>query len=431
LSLATAQPALRRLWSLATGFPGAHAFNAGLAIVYTLIQTLVFSRVLSAHDFSNAIAVVAVGLYLLPVNQSVARANFVLLRERMVREDAAGGLPEAAASFHASQALLLAVSVGAPFGIGFRNGHEYILLFCQLFFCLFSNIWFSEIQMTMLATGRALRFEILALVRRGINFGLMTWLFFHRDFFWFNVLIAIQTVLFHLYLLLVTSRDTGLFAWPRGLTSAGVRAQLSRLWMSLQATFAEWLTLSAPYAIFTVRFGIGPGLITLDVVMKLLRMVVTVTRNLCEIALPRVSRAVFSGQAERARTATAIVLAGGGGAALVIGVAVLFWEHRVFSLLLGPNNTVPTGAGIPTFVGLLSAVGFAAGAHLIGHAGAARAIRRLMAVAIGASLSFAAFTFALPPDVLRDLWAFSLSLTLVSGCALFLLERLLRSRAPA
>ncbi len=414
---------------MATGFPGAHAFNAGLAIVYTLAQTLVFSRVLSAHDFSNAIAVVAVGLYLLPINQSVARANFILLRERVVREDLVGGLPEASASFHASQALLLLVCLGAPFAIGVHNVHGYILLFCQLFFCLFSNIWFSEMQMTMLATARAFQFELLSLTRRGLNFAFMAWLFFHRDFFWFNIGLAAQTIVFHLYLIYITGRDTDLFAWPRGLTSSAVRAQLARLWMSLQATFGEWLTLNAPYAIFTARFGIGPALIALDVVMKLLRMVVTVTRNLCEIALPRVSHAIFSGQAERARLATAIVLAGGGGAALMIGYAVLFWEHRVFSLLLGPNNTVPAGAGVPTAIALMAAVGFAASSHLIGHAGAARAIRRLMAAAIIASLGFAIFAFAFPLDVLRGLWGFSLSLTLVSGVALYLLGRLLRSRA--
>nr|QQZ51549.1 hypothetical protein JKL49_11500 [Phenylobacterium glaciei] len=29
--------------------------------------------------------------------------------------------------------------------------------------------------------------------------------------------------------------------------------------MALQAVFAEWLTLNAPYAIFLARFGVGPG----------------------------------------------------------------------------------------------------------------------------------------------------------------------------
>ena len=70
---------IRRASSLAFGFPGAHAFNALLSIVFVIVQTLIFSRVFDAKAFAQAIAAGAIGMYL-PINQSVARANFVLLR---------------------------------------------------------------------------------------------------------------------------------------------------------------------------------------------------------------------------------------------------------------------------------------------------------------------------------------------------------------
>jgi hypothetical protein len=144
-------------------------------------------------------------------------------------------------------------------------------------------------QMAMLATGREMRFEVITLVRRVLRFVILGYLLIVRDILSFMILAAVQTAVFHVYLLWVVGREAQLFGWPRGLTWTATRAHLSRLWMSLEATFAEWVTLNAPYAVFMARFGIGPGLVTVDAAMKLVRVIVSVTRNLCEIVLPTVS----------------------------------------------------------------------------------------------------------------------------------------------
>ncbi len=420
------QGLIRRAWGLASGFAGVHAANAALTILFSLIQILIIARVVDHRTFSQIVAIQIASLYLLPINQAVARANFVLLRERLVRTALSTSLPEAAAAFQASQILLLIASLAVPPLVGATDPRGYASMAMLLFSFTYSNIWYSEIQMTMMATGRVMRFEAMTFVRRVLNYLSLAWLYVSRDFFVFSALFAAQTALFHGYLLWSVARESDLFGWPRGLTRASAHAHGLRLWISLQATFAEWLTLNGPYMVFTARFGIGPGLVALDTVLKLLRMTVSVTRNLSEIALPRVSHAIFSGRPAQARLPALAVLVSGGGAAAVIAAAVAFREQLTFSLLLGPNNTVPPGAGLPAAVAILSGAAFAVGSHLVGHTGHPRAIRRLMAVAVAATIAFAGYAFIFHPGVVQGLWAFALSFAIVGATALALLANLLR-----
>ena len=424
---------VRRMSSLAFGFPGAHAFNALLSIAFVVIQTLIFSRVLDARTFAQAIAASAIAMYFLPINQSVARANFVLLRGRTVREESRDDLPEAAAAFQASQAFFLVVVVVAPILIGAADFYEYVWLAFLLVSGTCSNIWYSEMQMAMLATGRAMQFEIFTLVRRLLSFLVLAYLLLLRDILWFSVLAGALAIAFHVYFLRIVDRDSQLFNWPRDLTWAAMRAHLWRLWASLQATFAEWLTLSAPYAVFMAHFGIGPELIALDAAMKLVRIIVSVTRNLCEIVLPRVSRAVFSGQGSRARPEVISVLALGLCGAGLVATAAYFFQSLTFGFLLGPNNTVPAGAGAPIAVAVLSSVIFATAGHLLGHTGRNAAIRAFMGVAIVAmAISSALIVFG-ALSVNGALWAFAAALAVISGTGLLLLPGMLsdgRDRSP-
>jgi len=294
-----------RIRTLATGFAGVHTLNAGLTMIYTLIQTLVFSRVLDHRLYSMAIVATAVGLYLMPMNQAVARANFVVLRERAVKTTHRGA-PEAAAAFNMNQIILMLVPFLVPLTLGVANGAEYAAFTCYLFFTTYSNIWYFEIQMSMMAVDQALPFERLSFLRRVVNYATLILLAFTRDFLLCNVLWAAQTIAFHLYVTQRMARGWGLFGWPHGLTGGAVKRHSVRLWVSLQATGAEWLTLNGPYAVFVARFGVGPGVVTVDAVLKLLRIVVS------EIALPRVSRALLMGDVKKGHMPVMLALGGAG-----------------------------------------------------------------------------------------------------------------------
>ncbi|HEY2659930.1 MAG TPA: hypothetical protein VGI79_09425 [Caulobacteraceae bacterium] len=431
------QGLVRRAWEVATGFPGVHAANAALTILFSLVQMLIIARVVDHRTYSQTVAIQIASLFLLPINQAVARANFVLLRERMVRTAQADSLPEAAAAFQVSQIVLLIASLAIPPLVGAVDLRGYATMAMLLFSFTYNNIWYSEMQMTMMATGRAMRFEAVTFARRMLNYLSLAWLSkdlfpgggahdASQDFLVFSGLLAGQTVLFHVYLLWSVGRESALFGWPRGLTRAAGWAHAQRLWVSVQATFAEWLTLNGPYMVFIALFRVGAGLVAVDAVLKLLRMTVLVTRNLSEIALPRVSHAIFSGHPEKARLPALAALTAGGGAAAVIAAAVAFKEHLTFSILLGPNNTVPPGAGWPAAVAILSGAAFAVGSLLVGHSGHPRAIRRLMSVAVVAILAFAGYALATHPTVVQALWAFALSFAAVGLTALVLLANLLR-----
>ena len=419
---------IRRASSLAFGFPGAHAFNALLSIVFVIVQTLIFSRVFDAKAFAQAIAAGAIGMYFLPINQSVSRANFVLLRGRVINDEGGSDVPEAAAAFQASQAFFLVVVVVAPVLIGATDLYEYVWLAFFLVSVTYSNIWYSEMQMAMLATGRAMQFEMLTLVRRLLSFFILAYLFLLRDILSFSVLAGMQALAFHIYFLRIVGRDAQLFNWPRGLTSLAMHAHLWRLWASLQATLAEWLTLNAPYAVFMARFGIGPGLIALDAAMKLVRIVVSAIRNLCEIVLPRVSRAVFSGQGSSARLEVVSVLVLGLCGAGMVAAAVYFFQGLTFGFLLGPNNTVPEGAGAPIAMAILFSVFFATAGHLLGHTGRNAAIRAFMLIALAAIATSSVLIIFGELSINGALWAMAGALGVISGTGLLLLRKMLNDQ---
>ncbi len=409
----------------ATGFAGIHSLNAGLSLVYSLAQTLVFARALDHRTFALTVLFQAIGLYVLPLNQCVARANFVLLRERAVR----GGQPraaEAAVAFNVNQIILFIIPLLAPLAVGMTGVREYVSFACFLFFATYTNLWYFEIQMAMMAVDRQLDYERISFFRRMINYALLVLLLITHNFLLCNIALALQTLLFHVIVISRTAKGTGLFEWPDDATAAGLRDYVGRLWVSLQATGAEWLTLSAPYAIFFARFGVGPGLVTIDAMLKLLRMVVSVSRNLAEIALPRVSRAIMAGDNAVARGPALFALVGGALGALVIATMVTVWERFSFGLLLGPNNVVPHGAGLPTGLAMLAGVAVATGGHFIGHSGDQRSIPVLSAVAVLSVGLVAVFTLVARPDIVQALWAVSVGMTVIAVAATGLLIRLLR-----
>ena len=409
----------------AIGFAGIHSLNAGLSLVYSLAQTLVFARALDRRTFALTVLFQAIGLYLLPLNQCVARANFVLLRERAVR-DGQPRAAEAAVAFNVNQVILLVIPLLTPLAVGVHGPWEYASFACFMFFATYSNLWYFEIQMTMMAIDRAIEYERLSLVRRLINYGLLAMLFFTRNFLLCNLALALQTLLFHVIITGRTTRGAGLFEWPADATAAGMRNYMGRLWISLQATGAEWLTMSAPYSIFFFRFGVGPGLVTVDAALKLLRVVTAVSRNLAEIALPSLSRAIMAGNTRLARAPAIFALVGGGLVGMVIAVLVGVWEQFSFGLLLGPNNVVPHGAGLPTGVALLAGVAVATGGHFIGHTGDRRAIPILSTVAVVTVGVVAAYTLIARPDIVMSLWVVAAGMAVIAAAATGLLAQMLR-----
>ncbi|QUD88835.1 hypothetical protein [Phenylobacterium montanum] len=429
-SESTTEPEARaggRLAALLKPFPILHAGNAGVNMLYTLGQTLVFARALDARLFSQTIFVATLSLYLLPVNQAVARANFVVVRREVVGGAGARGLPQVGLAFHVSQALMLAAGVLGPLLAAPQGLQAYMALAAFSTFNTLSNLWFFELQMAMLAVERPIGFEVASLLRRIANAVTLAWLWFSHDFLAFAVLILAQAVISQAWLMRRVGRDSDLFAWPRGLSAAVLAEHLSQLWTSVQATFAEWLTLNGPYALFTLRFGVGPALIALDAGMKLLRVGLTVTRNFSEIALPSVSRAVLERRGHAAARTVAVVLALSAAPVAVLAAALVLQEHWLFSALLAKNNVMPAGAGPAFALALIAGVGFQAGSHLVGHVGRAREVRVFTVCAAISFIGLAADLLLARPNLLGALWAVAIGVAVTALAGLWTIVRTLRS----
>jgi len=417
----------RGLSSYLKPFPILHAGNAGVNMIYALGQTLVFARSLDKALFAQTIAMVTISLYVLPINQAVARANFVVVRRQVVAGNGAHDLPEVGLAFHLSQALMILSALLAPMITHTASLGAYLILAAFAGFNTLTNLWSFELQMVMLAVERPLAFEIASLLRRAANIITLTWLWFSHDFNLFVLLVFAHAVLFQVWLMRYAARSGELFAWPAHLSRAALAAHAHQLWTSAQATFAEWLTLNGPYALFTLRFGVGGGLIVLDTGMKLLRIGLTATRNFSEIALPTVSRAVLEKRGAAATRAVIMVLAVSCAPVLLLAAVMVFREHWLFNVLLSHNNVMPAGSGLIFAVALLAGVGFQAGSHLVGHVGRPSDIRLFT---LGAATSFACvaiYILGFHPDMNGALWAVSLGVVGAAASGLSTIVRTLRA----
>jgi hypothetical protein len=410
-------------------FAVAHTLNAGLNIVYALVQTLVFARTLDTDLFARVILLVMVGLYLSPLNQAVARANFGTIRERVVHGGGLRGMDGAAAAFHFDQFAMVAASMIVPLFIS-RSPGEYAAFAAFGLFVNLSNMWVLEIQTSLIAAERTVIFEFATLARRLLNAATLAHLWFTRDFLLFSLLLAAQTILFHLAVIMIVNRTTDLFRWPHGLTLEGARAQGRSILLAAQATVGEWTTLNLPYLLFSLRFGVGPALITIDTALKLVRIVLSVARILSEVVLAQISRAMMTGEQARARHLTSLALLLTALAALPM-TALLAWKGElIFALLLGPNNVVPSGAGLPVALAVMVAAGFQVGSFFVSHLGQKQEIRLFTITSIGLSLLYGAWVMLAEPTLLAALWGLAISFTLITVGCLIALARMFRS-APA
>lgn len=416
-----------RLAALLKPFPILHAGNAGVNMLFTLGQTWLFAHALDQRLYSQTIAVVTISFYLLPINQAVARANFVVVRRQVVEGRGARGLPQVGLAFQISQLLMIAGGLIGALLCGPADLRAYLGLAAFAVFNTLSNLWFFELQMAMLAIERPLAFEIASLVRRLANAAALVWLWFSHDFGLFAAALLVQAVVFQVWLMRRVGRDTDLFAWPRGLTLAAWATHLGQLWTSAQATFAEWLTLNGPYALFTLRFGVGGALIALDAGMKLLRVGLTLTRNFSEIALPSVSRAVLEKRGGAASRAVFAVLAVSTAPVLLVAAVMVLREHWLFSALLGHNDVTPKGAGLTFAVALLAGVGFQAGSHLVGHVGRSRDIALFTAASAISFACVASYILVARPALPQALWAVSLGVVATACVGLWTITRTLKA----
>jgi hypothetical protein len=406
---------ISRLRSFVFGFPGVHTLNAVLGLCFTILQTFVLARNLHAHEYIATVAMTAVILYTNPLNQALGRVNFLSLRMDVVREQKSARRDGASVMFYLNNLALFAVAVGAP-AIVSDNLELYLCLVAFTLYAAQTMLWSYEVQMCLLATNRQMTFEAMTVVRWVFAFACLAEMHFLHNFKIFCIGLATTAIASHIWAIQYLLRLKLLVAAPR-VSAKELGEHLRMLWTSVQAMMGEWLTLNSPYLIFVLRFNVGPSLVMIDATMKVLRFVLTVTRNLCEITLPRLSREIFS-----AGTDKALLLAFGAmGVCLCFGLgvagAIVLFEQRVFQILLGPNNFVPHGAGWPIAVCLVSGVAFQVGSFVVGFFARKAAVMVFTIGAAAISIALGLTVYYLSADQLSAMWWYAGSMAVSAAVA--------------
>ena len=412
-----------------TGLPALtalHGLSSGLNLVFSLLQTIVFARVISSSHFASAVFLVSVGLYLLPFHQIIARANFALFLEQ-TDQQSDGPRNDAALLFQIGIFAAIAVSFLAPF-ISARSASDYAALACLSLYINLSNPWVNELQTSYFMRGNGLKFASISLVRRIIGLAALLCLYFsYLNFNSFCYALAILAIVFHYLALAESDLGTALPVLPNGADWPRLRRQFVRAGTAAQIIGAEWLTLTMPYPVFTALYGVGTSLVALDTGLKLVRVTLTVSRVLSEASITKMTQALSSLEPRSARRVTKVLLAVSAAFAVPFALLVLLDDRMIFSFLLGSNFAIPAGLGQPIAIAILGSVFFQISIYFIGHFGDSSEMRETFVVSLVMSAMFAVCVLIARPSLPTAIWIFVSTFVVVGIAATLVFRRLLSS----
>jgi O-antigen/teichoic acid export membrane protein len=402
-----------------------HVTNTGLNMAYSLAMMLVLARTLPLQRYSEIVLLTAIGLYVQPLNQAVARTVFRLLRDKTM---GSGQHPEVAAMLCTQAGILMLIAATVP-ALLFGAGHAYAENVLYLLFSLLINFWAFDLQSTAFSLELRMQFVQLSLANRALQFAALALLWKTGSFLTFAFAAAALLGLF-------VAAAALMFVWAGGLSLRGVgaiggsvaRRQIGTFWNALLATLADLVVLNSPYAVLSAVFGAGTMLVIFDTVMKLVRLVMAVSRTLAEIALPAHSQRVLEGNGQAANklfTFTVLVCL---AAAVVPAGFLIIDAPLVFKILLGPNNVVPANAGPVAAVLILAAALYQPATLLLSYTDATRLIQRFTLAAFPGCLLFAAVIAAARPDAIDTMWLYCAYVAVMSAVAVLFGQRLVSKR---
>jgi O-antigen/teichoic acid export membrane protein len=421
---------MHRIWSLLNpsnlrrkvfGFASMHACNAVLGMGHTLLQMAVLARVLPAPIYTAVVAVTAIGLYLQPVSQACARANYVALRDHIARKTGDSAPAEVTMLLYGSLVVTFLAGIAMSVVVVGLAPQAKLGLYLYLIGSLCNNLWYYDLQFALWAANVTTRFERLSLLRRLSLAATLVPLYLSGSLVVFAGLGVVVTLIFVAALILTVPDPRLLMPSNLGnLSMSGARAQMRHFGTAILSTLSELTVFNASYGVIFWAFRLGPALIAFDTVLKLSRVGLTVTRNISEILLPRQSRARSDG--DRRNSLRYFVAALGGALVVNAGLALCLalFGDLVFRLMLGPNNVLPPYAGLPTAVVQIAATVYGASSFFLAMTGHDR---QIMLLTVAAALGMAGFTAAIVlihPAILMMLWAYATFLGAIAAASIIL-----------
>ncbi|WP_044560731.1 hypothetical protein [Azospirillum sp. B4] len=338
---------------LAGPLPRYLALRGGTAVATLLAgvcQTYTFARVLDPHLFSLFIVVGNLGLSLWLFDLGIAKVLYVALRQRFL----AGRLPGDPVAAQATGVVALYGGLVALGSLACMAGMaltgtatpleaaEFALFFC---YSALNLVWFTLRNISS-ATDRFLYFETLEAVRRFGHLGLMVCLLARLPF---PVFLGLSNLVWGVLLVLACRRlghagalDGRLSAIP-GALAAFFRGHRRTLLASGGYAAGEMYVYTFPSVVVPAVHGLGAPVIIFDTAFKIFRGATVLFSAVCDVLVPRQTRAHAAGDVAALRRATALALALAAVPALGLCGLLLLAGDQVYRLLLGPAAVMPSG----------------------------------------------------------------------------------------
>jgi len=330
---------------LLTSFALLHALNTAINLVYTLAQLVVLARLLEPARYAEIVVLLSISVYLQPFDQSLGRANYIVLRRDRVGASASEPRHEISAIFLTYTLFLLILCVTIPFSLKPPNLQSYAEDFLILASGLFMNSWAYNLQSTAWAVDFERSFSIISLLRRLVHFAALAALYVTGSLLVFGLIAAAAVAVFQIFALVRLSRHSTLLPlWPslQGLSWAGLAEHFRQVFTSFLSAMSELIVLNFPYLLITILFGAGPVIVVFDSMMKVARFGMAGARALAEINLSKITRLIILGDGAVAQRRALLVIGLCLCAALVPAAAIATEGRAIFGLLLGPNDVVPS-----------------------------------------------------------------------------------------
>jgi O-antigen/teichoic acid export membrane protein len=369
--------------------------TAGGALLFGLIQTFVFARVLSPERFSIFILIGTLGITLWLVDFGLTRILFVRQREAYLagrKDPVIAGQSMAVLIAYAAAVLagtfVCIVVMAARGGTPFMEAAEFGLFFL---FTSLNLVWFV-VRFVSIATDQFVFFETHEAIRRAGHIALMLAMLVGLPLIAFLVLANL------LWAAMFASALKRLFGHgvmsfpPDGIgKSIGAFFRDNRHEAIRSASFAagEFYIYNLPYLIVPLAYGLGAPTIILDTTFKIFRGSTIVYAAGCDVAVPKQTRALAAGDRQGLIRATLMAAALCCLPGLTVCALLYFASAQFFSFLLGPAATMPAAMTPVLIVLLLANLAQTISNSLLLHTGY---FRQLAWIAAGMALAMTLMT---------------------------------------
>ncbi len=369
--------------------------TAGGALLFGLIQTFVFARILSPERFSVFILIGTLGITLWLVDFGLTRILFVRQREAFLAGRADPVIAgQSMAVLMTYAAAVFAGTLGCIAFMAVRRGTPLTEAIEFGLFFLFTSlnlVWFV-VRFVSIATDQFVFFESHEAIRRIGHIALMLAMLIGLPLMAFLVLAnLLWAVMFASALKRLFGRGVMSFP-PNGVVkSIGAFFRDNRHEAFRSASFAagEFYIYNLPYLIVPLVYGLGAPTNILDTTFKIFRGSTIVYAAGCDVAVPKQTRALAAGDKQSLIRATLMAAALCCLPALTVCALLYFVSERFFALLLGPAATMPA-ALTPVLIALLVAnLAQTISNSLLLHTGY---FRQLASIAAGMALGMTAMT---------------------------------------